>query len=129
MNPVQLDAKPKSSPKVIVELYYFPSSNRILTQEKKAKWNKIIASFICKVIIKILNNFLNNFNSYLFVPCCLLSLQLIKYSSFLHHFPLLISNDSFLLFFFSSFFPREGAETARLIFLKKKIEIYESKIL
>ena len=101
MDPVQLNTEPKSSSKVIVELDYFPSSNRILTQEKKAKRNKIIASSICKVMIKTLNNFLNNFNSYLFVSCCLLSLQLIKYSSFLRHFPLFISNDSFLPFSFS----------------------------
>ena len=77
-------------------------------------------------MIKTLNNFLNNFNSYLFVPCCLLSLQLIKYSSFLHHFSLLISNDSFLLYS-SSFFSRGGAETARLIFFFFKLKYMNLK--
>ena len=46
--------EPESSPKVIAELYYFLSSNRILTQKKKkekARRNKIIASYICKVMI------------------------------------------------------------------------------
>ena len=35
MDSVQLDTEPKSSPKVIAELYYFASSNRILAKEKK----------------------------------------------------------------------------------------------
>ena len=35
MDSVQLDIEPKSSPKVIAELYYFASSNRILAKEKK----------------------------------------------------------------------------------------------
>ena len=35
MDLVQLDTEPKSSPKVIAELYYFASSNRDLSQEKK----------------------------------------------------------------------------------------------
>ena len=74
MDPMQLDTEPKSSPKVITEFYYFPSSDRILTQKKKkrVKRNKIIASYICKVMIKTLDNFfflsffpLNNFNNYL----------------------------------------------------------------
>ena len=37
MDSVQLDIEPKSSPKVIAELYYFASSNRILTQKKKSE--------------------------------------------------------------------------------------------
>ena len=112
MDPVQLNTEPKSSSKVIVELNYFPSFNRILTQEKKAKRNKIIASSICKVMIKTLDNFfflsffpLNNFNNYLLSHVVYFFFNLFSTLPFfiIFHFSSQVILFCFFLFLFFSF--------------------------